>query len=207
MFAPLFSLGASSSDYVNCAFLIRGFIPMNDSFNQTANGAAEHIVRHFQAKGFTDITEALIIQIRSRGADRKEVEAAFEAAHEQDKMPPVLKYFEIHPYGHFSDFRSFEEAKSAINSDLTMSLRSEIPRVFFDPAPVVIEDALASGTKYDVIMKLKDNVEGYAIAVLMNDPDASFLDYIGTHHGKDWQEIMNDFEIATAALGNEIDLH
>jgi hypothetical protein len=70
----------------------------------------------------------------------------------------------------------------------------------------VIEDALASGTKYDVIMKLKDNVEGYAIAVLMNDPDASFLDYIGTHHGKDWQEIMNDFEIATAALGDEIDL-
>lgn len=180
---------------------------MNDSSNQTANGAAEHIVRHFQAKGFTDITEALIIQIRSRGADRTEVEAAFEAAHEQDKMPPVLKYFEIHPYGHFSDFRSFAEAKSAINSDLTMSLRSEIPRVFFDPAPVVIEDALASGTKYDVIMKLKDNVEGYAIAVLMNDPDASFLDYIGTHHGKDWQEIMNDFEIATAALGDEINLN
>jgi hypothetical protein len=180
---------------------------MNDSTNQTANSAAEHIVRHFQAKGFTGITEALIIRIRSRGADRAQVETAFEAAHEQNKTPPVLKYFEIHPYGHFSDFRSFADAKSAISSDLTMSLRNEIPRVFFDPAPVVVEDALASGTKYDVMMKLKDNVEGYAIAVLMNDPDASFLDYIGTHHGKDWQEIMVDFEIATAALGDEIDLH
>lgn len=180
---------------------------MNDSTNQTANVAAEHIVRHFQARGFTGITEALIIRIRSRGADRTEVEAAFEAAHELDKAPPVLKYFEIHPYGHFSDFRSFAEAKSAINSDLTMSLRSEIPRVFFDRAPVVTEDALASGTKYDVIMKLKDNVKGYAVAVLINDPGTSFLDYIGTHLGKDWQEIMNDFELATTALGDEIDLH
>jgi hypothetical protein len=164
-------------------------------------------VRHFQAKGFDGITEALIIQIRSRGADRAEVEAAFEAAQEQDKSPPLQKYFEIHPYGHFSDFRSYDEAMSAFNSDLTQSLRNEFPRVFFDPAPVVIEDSLASGTKYDVIMKLKDNVEGYAIAVLMNDPEASFLDYIGTHHGKDWQEIMGDFEIATASLGDEINLN
>jgi len=180
---------------------------MNDSTNQTANDAAEHIVRHFQAKGFDDITEALIIQIRSRGADRAEVEAAFEAAQEQDKSPPLQKYFEIHPYGHFSDFRSYGDAMSAFNSDLTLSLRNEIPKVFFDPAPVVIEDSLASGTKYDVIMKLKDNLEGYAIAVLMNDPEASFLDYIGTHHGKDWQEIMGDFEIATALLGDEINLN
>jgi hypothetical protein len=180
---------------------------MNDSSTKTADSAAEHIVRHFQAKGFTGITEALIIQIRSRGADRTEIEAAFEAAHEQDKAPPVQKYFEIHPYGHFSSFRSFAEAKSAINSDLTVSLRSEIPRVFFDPAPVVIEDALGSATKYDVIMKLKDNVDKYAIAILMNDPGASFLDYVGTHHGKDWQEILVDFEIATASLGDEIDLH
>jgi hypothetical protein len=180
---------------------------MNDSTTQTANEAAEHIVRHFQAKGFANITEALIIQIRPRGAGRAEVEAAFEAAQEQDKAPPVQKYFEIHPYGHYSDFRNFDEAMSAFNTDLTVSLRSEIPRVFFDPAPVVIEDALASGTKYDVIMKLRDNAEGYAIAVLMNDPEASFLDYIGTHHGKDWQEIMGDFEIASASLGDEIDLN
>jgi hypothetical protein len=180
---------------------------MNDTSTQTANGTAEHIVRHFQAKGFAGITEALIIQIRSRGADRLEVEAAFETAHEQDKTPPVLKYFEVHPFGHFSDFRSFAEAKSAVNSDFTMSLRSEIPRVFFDPAPVVIEDPLASGTKYDVIMKLRDNVEGCAIAILLNDPDASFLDYIGTHLGSDLQKIMGEFEIASTSLGDDIDLH
>ncbi|MEO8331497.1 MAG: hypothetical protein ABI479_03625 [Gallionella sp.] len=204
---PLFSLGASRRVYVNCVFSKHGFLSMNDSSTLIADGAAEHIVRHFQSKGFTGITEALIIQIRLREGDRAEVEAAFEAAHDQDKMPPVQKYFEIHPYGHFSDFRSFAEAKSAINSDVTMSLRSEIPRVYFDPAPVVIEDPLASGTKYDAIMKLRDNVDGYAVAILMNDPDASFLDYIGTHLGSDWQKIMGEFEIASASLGDEIDLH
>ena len=180
---------------------------MNDSSTLIADSAAEHIVRHFQAQGFPGITEALIIQIRLKGGDRREVEAAFEDAHDQDKAPPVQKYFEIHPYGHFSDFRSFVAAKSAIHSDFTMSLRSDIPRVFFDPAPVVIEDPLASGTKYDVIMKLRDNVDGYAIAILMNDPDASFLDYIGTHYGDDWKKILGELEIASASLGDEIDLH
>jgi len=180
---------------------------MNDSSTLIVDDAAEHIVRHFQAQGFPGITEALIIQIRLRKGNRPEVEAAFEDAQEQDKAPPVQHYFEIHPYGHFSDFRSFAEAKSAIHSDFTMSLRSDIPKVFFDPAPVVIEDPLASGTKYDVIMKLRENVDGYAIAILMNDPDASFLDYIGTHLGSDWQKIMGEFEIASASLGDEIDLH
>jgi len=181
---------------------------MNDSSTLIADDAAKHIVRHFQAQGFPGITEALIIQIRLRGdGDRSDVEAAFEDAHEQEKMPPVQQYFEIHPYGHFSDFRSFAEAKSTIHSDFTVSLRSDIPRVFYDPAPVVIEDPLASGTKYDVIMKLRDNVDGYAIAILMNDPDASFLDYIGTHYGGDWEKIMGEFEIVSASLGDEIDLH
>jgi hypothetical protein len=180
---------------------------MNDSSTQAANVAAERIVRHFQAQGFKGITEALIIQIHLRGGARAEVDEAFEAALEQDKTPPLQKYFEIHPYGHFSEFRSFEEAKSAIKSDFTPGLCNDIPKVFFDPAPVVIEDPLAGGTKYDVIMKLRDNVDGYAVAILMNDPDASFLDYIGTHLGSDWQKIMGEFEIASTSLGDELDLN
>jgi hypothetical protein len=179
---------------------------MNNSSIQAANAAAERIVRHFQAQGFKGITEALIIQIHLKAGGRAEVDEAFEAAQEQDKAPPVREYFEIHPFGHFSEFRSFDEAKSAINTDLTPSLRNDIPRVFFDPAPLVLEDPLASGTKYDVIMKLRGNVDGYAVAILMNDPDASFLDYIGTHLGSDWKKIMGDFEIASASLGDEFDL-
>jgi hypothetical protein len=180
---------------------------MKDSSTQAANAAAERIVRHFQAQGFSGITEALIIQIHLRAGDRAEIDEAFEAAQEQDKAPPVQKYFEIHPFGHFAEFRSFDEAKSAIKSDFTLSLRSDIPRVFFDKAPLVIDDPLASGTKYDVIMKLRDNVKGYAVAILMNDPDASFLDYIGTHLGSDWQKIMGEFEIASTSLGDELDLY
>ena len=180
---------------------------MNDSSNQAAHAAAERIVRHFQAQGFKGITEALIIQIHLKAGSRAEVEEAFEDALEQDKTPPLQKYFEIHPFGHYAEFRSFDAAKSEIKTDLTPSVRNDIPKVFFDRAPVVIEDPLASGTKYDVIMKLRDNVDGYAVAILMNDPDASFLDYIGSHLGSDWQKIMGEFEIASTSLGDELDLY
>lgn len=171
-----------------------------------ADGAAERIVRHFQANGFAGISEALIIRIRLKNGDRADVEAAFEAALDQEKMPPVQQCFEIRPFGHFSDSRSFAEAKSAIQSDFTAGLRIELPRLFFDAAPVVIDDAMASGTKYDVLMKLRDNVDGCAIGILLNDPDSSFLEYIGTHHGDDWQKIMGDFETTTQSLGSEMNL-
>lgn len=180
---------------------------MNDSSTQTANAAAERIVRHFQGKGFIGISEAFILQIHLRAGNRAEIDDAFEAAQEQDKAPPVGKYFEIRPIGHFAEYRSFDEAKSAFSSDFTMSLRSDIPKVFFEPAPVVIVDPLASGTKYDAIMKLSDNINEYAVAILMNDPDASLLDYISSHLGSDWQKIMGEFEFARVSLGERLDLH
>ena len=180
---------------------------MNDSSFLIANDAAERIVRHFQSKGFNGITEALLIRIHRKAGNRTEVDEAFEAALEQDKVPPLRQYFEIHPFGHFAEFRSFEEAMANFNTDFTLTLRSEIPRVFFDHAPVVIDDPLASGTKYDVVMKLRDNEDGYAVAILMNDPDVSFLDYIGTHLGSDWHQIMGEFEVVSASLGEEIALY
>lgn len=171
-----------------------------------ADGAAERIVRYFQANGFAGISEALIVRIRLKEGEQREIEAAFEAAQEQDKMPPVQQYFEIRPIGHFAESRSFAEARSAIQSDFTVALRMELPRVFFEPAPLVIDDAMASGTKYDALLKLQDNADGCAIGILLNDPDASFLEYVGTHHGDDWHKIMGDFEITTTSLTSEIDL-
>lgn len=179
---------------------------MKNTSTLQADGAAERIVRYFQSNGFAGISEALIIRIRLKEGGRTEVETAFEAALEQEKAPPVQQHFELHHFGHFSDFRNFVEARSAIKSDFTEALRMGIPSVFFDPAPVVIDDAMASGSKYDVLIKIRDNVDGYAIGILLNDPDASFLEYIGTHHGNDWQGIMGDFEITTAYLASEIDL-
>jgi len=177
---------------------------MKNTLTLQANEAAERIVRYFQANGFAGISEALIIRIRPKGGDRTEIDAAFEAAHEQELSPPVQQYFEMRPFGHFSDFRSFDQARSAIQSDFTEALRMEVPRVFFDPAPVVIDDAMATGSKFDVLMKITDNVDGYAIGILLNDPDASFLEYIGTHQGDDWQQIMGNFEITTSSLASEI---
>jgi hypothetical protein len=179
---------------------------MKNTHPLQGNEAAERVVRYFQANGFAGITEALIIRIRLKAGDRSEIDSVFEEAHEQEISPPVQQYFEVKPFGHFSDFRSFDEARSAIQSDFTQALRTEIPRLFFDPAPVVIDDALASGTKYDALMKITDNVDGYAIGILLNDPDASFLEYIGTHHGKDWQQIIGNLEVTTASLASEINL-
>ncbi len=179
---------------------------MNNISTLQADSAAQRIVRHFQANGFAGISEALIIRIQLKAGDRAEIEDAFETAQEQGDAPPIQPYFEIRPLGHFSDFRSFAEARSAIHSDFTEALRAEIPSVYFDPAPVVIDDLLASSTKYDVLMKITDNVDGYAIGILLNDPDASFLEYIGTQHGDDWKQIMGNFEITTASLAAEIDL-
>jgi hypothetical protein len=179
---------------------------MKNTHPLQGNEAAERVVRYFQANGFVGITEALIIRIRLKAGDRSEIDSAFEEAHEQEISPPVQQYFEVKPFGHFSDFRSFDEAKSAIQTDFTQALRMEIPKLFFDPAPVVIDDALASGTKYDALMKITDNIDGYAIGILLNDPDASFLEYIGTHHGNDWQQIMGNLEVTTASLASEINL-
>jgi len=168
---------------------------------------AERIVRHFQSEGFTGISEALVVRIGLRRGDQSEVDAAFAAAADRRKMPPVGEYFEIRPYGHFSDFRSFDEARTAIQSDFTVGLRKAIPSVFFGPAPVVSEDALATGTKYDAMLKLQNAVGGYAFAILLNDPDSSFFEYLGTHRGNDWQKIMGDFETTAASFAPDIDLH
>jgi hypothetical protein len=173
---------------------------------EAANLAAQRIVRHFQSKGFTRITEALIIQIHHTAGSRDEVEEAFDDAHAQGKAPPLGKYFSIYSYGHYSEFRSFDEAKSSLRGDFTLSLINEIPKIFFEPAPVMADDPLASGTKYDVIMKVWDNVRDYAVAILLNDPNASLVDYIGTHPGADWHKIMGDFEVVSTSLRDKFTL-
>ena len=168
---------------------------------------AERIVRHFQSEGFSGISEALVLRVGLRKGEQSEVEAAFADAADRQKMPPVGEYFEIRPYGHFSDFRGFDEARAAIQSDFTVGLRKAIPAIFFEPAPVVIEDALATGTKYDAMLKLRSNAGDLAFVILLNDPDSSFFEYLGTHRGNDWQKIMGDFETTAASFAPDIDLH
>lgn len=177
---------------------------MKETSPLPANGAAERIVRHFQTQGFTGISEALIIRIRLKEGDRAEIDAAFELATNRGETPPAHKYFEICLLGHFADSRSLADARSAIQSDFTPALRFGLPQVFFDSAPVVIDDVLAGSTKYDLMMKVRDNVDGCAFAILLNDPDSAFLDYLGTHLGNDWQKIMGKFETTIASLDDEL---
>ncbi len=190
---------------VNYAFF-QVMVPMKNTSALPADGIAEQIVRHFQAEGFSGISEALIVRICSRGFDRKEVEAEFKMAAEQERMPPVHEHLEVRPHGHFAGYRSFAAAKASIQSDFGINLRMELPSVLFDPAPVVVHDVLATGTKYDAMIKLQDNVDGYAFAVLLNDPDSSFFEYLGTHHGNDWQKIVGNFETTAVSFTPESDL-
>ena len=171
-----------------------------------ADGVAERIVRHFQAEGFAGISEALILRLGLRKGGRREVDAAFETAVENRRTLPLHEHFEVRAIGHFARSRSYAEAKAAIQSDFTVALRRELPSAFFDPAPVLVDDPMASGTKYDAMVKLWDNLEDCAYIVLLNDPDASFMDYLGTHHGNDWQKIMGSFETTAMTFGPEIEL-
>lgn len=173
-----------------------------------ANSAAERIVRHFQAAGFSGITEALVIRIRLKKekADRHEVEAAFERAADLNATPPLADYFEIRPYGFYSEQRSFAQAKAEVPSDFGIDLRRKVPSIYFDVAPVVIDDALATGTKYDALVKFSDNMLGYAVAVLLNDPTSSFFEYLDTHQGSDWQKIIGNFGIVATTFDQDVDL-
>jgi hypothetical protein len=173
-----------------------------------ANSAAERIVRHFQAAGFSGITEALVIRIhlKKEKADRHEVDAAFERAADLGAAPPLADYFEIRSYGFYSELRSFAQAKAEVPSDFGVNLRRKVPSVYFDVAPVVVDDALATGTKYDAMIKFSDNMLGYAVAVLLNDPTSSFFEYLDTHHGDDWRKIIGGFEAAATTFDEELDL-
>ena len=179
---------------------------MDKRVDLPADGMAERIVRHFQTEGFKGISEALVLRIARRKGERAEIEAAFSEAQALDLSPPVGEYFEIRPYGHFSDFRSFDAAKLYIQADFSIALRAALPRVYFDLAPIVIDDALATGTRYDAMLKLSANANGYAFAILLNDPDSSFFEYLGTWHGNDWQKIMGDFETSATSFAADIEL-
>lgn len=179
---------------------------MNSITAMPANSSAERIVRHFQAAGFAGITEAMVIRIRLKRADRHEIEAAFDRAADQGAMPPLADYFEIRPYGFYSELRSFEQAKAEVPADFGAGLRRMMPSIYFDVAPVVIDDALATGTKYDALIKFSDNMLGYAVAVLLNDPTSSFFEYLDTHPDNDWQKIIGDFGVAATSFDQDVDL-
>ena len=179
---------------------------MTTSSSLPANSTAERIVRHFQAEGFPGITEAVLVRIRLKKGDRLEVDAAFDRALARDATPPVQEYFQIQLYGFYSEIRGLLNIKTAFADDFTSGLRAELPNIYFDAAPVVVNDALANDTKYDAMLKLSDNSGGYAVAMLLNDPNSSFFEYMETHSGLDWQKIMGTLDAAVVSFTADEDL-
>ncbi|MDE2418490.1 MAG: hypothetical protein KGN32_11860 [Burkholderiales bacterium] len=179
---------------------------MTISTSLPADAMAERIVRHFQAEGFPGITEALLVRIQLKKGDRPEIEAAFDKAMDREATPPVHDYFAVRLHGFYSEIRSLGDAKAAFASDFGRSLRIEVPSIYFDDAPVIVDDALATGTKYDAMLKLGNNTLGYAIAILLNDPNSSFFEYLGAHAGYDWQQITGNLGAAATSFAQEEDL-
>ena len=179
---------------------------MTISTSLPADATAERIVRHFQAQGFPGITEAVLVRLRLKKGDRLEVDAAFDRALARNAAAPVQEYFQIQLYGHYSELRSLLNIKTAFADDFTSGLRAQIASVYFDAAPVVANDALANDTKYDALLKLQDNADGYAVAVLLNDPTSSFFEYMESQAGFDWQTIIGTLDAAASALVADEDL-
>lgn len=173
---------------------------MATSTSLPADATAERIVRHFQSEGFPGITEALLVRVGVKQGDRAAVDAAFDLSAEQETPPPVRDFFEIRLYGFYSDVRSLADAKSAFGTDFGRALRVHLPSLYFDAAPVVIDDALATGTKYDAMLKLGDNTGGSAVAILLNDPSSSFFEYLGAQAGYDWKTIIGTLGEAASSF-------
>ena len=171
-----------------------------------ADATAERIVRHFQTVGFPGITEALLVSIRLKKGDRLEVDAAFDLALEREVAPPLQEFFEIRPCGFYSEIRGFADAKAAFTTDFGRGLRVEVPSIFFDTAPVIVDDALATGTKFDAMLKLSDNTDGAAVAVLLNDPNSSFFEYLDAQSGYDWKKITGSLDTAAKSFTTDEDL-
>ncbi len=162
---------------------------------------AERVVRHFQALGFPGITEALVVRIRLKKGDRLAVESAFDRAQQAGAAPPVREFFELSVHGFYSAMRTLLVVKTAFVNDFGSGLSHQLPKVFFDAAPVVVDDAMATGTKYDAMLKLSNNItDGSAIAVLLNDPNSSFFEYLETQADYDWQTITGTLSAATSKL-------
>lgn len=171
-----------------------------------ADATAERIVRHFQTAGFPGITEALLVRVGLKKGDRPAIDAAFDVSAEQEVPPPVRDFFEIRLYGFYSEIRSLADAKTAFGTDFGRGLRVHLPSLYFDAAPVVIDDALATGTKYDAMLKLGDNTDGHAVAILLNDPSSSFFEYLGAQTGYDWQKIIGTLGNAATSFVSGEDL-
>lgn len=167
---------------------------------------AERVVRHFQAVGFPGITEALVVQIRLKKGDRLTVEAAFDLAQERSVAPPVHEFFQVRVHGFYSEIRTLLAIKTAFTNDFGRALAFKLPKIFFDPSPVVVDDALATDTKYDAMLKLSDNSGGTAVAVLLNDPTSSFFEYLETQADYDWQAVTGTLGAAAASFSTDEDL-
>ncbi|MDQ1343586.1 MAG: hypothetical protein QG650_305 [Patescibacteria group bacterium] len=165
-------------------------------------GFAERLIRHFQKNGFRDVTEGVILHVKSRFGDYEKIRSEFSRASSMGVSVPLAQYFEIRFIECFSETRSEEEIRKHFHSDFEPELRRQFPELFFGKTNYLFDEN-AVGTKFDIAIRIGQNVDNVAKIVLLNDPDSSFVEYFERQNvtqSEEWETLCSDLKIAVGKL-------
>ncbi len=165
---------------------------------------AERLVRHFQKHGFPDVSEAVVLHVRTSGnLEYETVSAEFIHAESQGVAIPLARHFEFRFIECFSESRTEQEIREKFQADFEPNLRRQFPELFFEKKNYLFDEN-ASGTKYDVAIRIgRKGPDNVAKIVLLNDPGASFGEFFDRQMKTldEWSEICGGLQAAVGKLG------
>lgn len=173
--------------------------------NQNNGGVmsfAERLIRHFQKNGFVDVTEAVVLHVKARNfATYESVSEEFRHADEKGDALPLSHFFEVRFIECFSESRSEEEIRSNFPADFEPELRRDFPELYFGKTNYLF-DKNATGTKYDVAIRIGRSTDSGARIVLMNDPDSSFGEAFERQMKamEEWEDLCSDLKATVGKL-------
>lgn len=175
---------------------------MANQNNGGVSGFAERLIRHFQKNGFADVTEAVVLHVRSRNLSTYEtVSSAFKDADADGVSIPLSQFFEIRFIECFSESRSEEEIRSQFHADFEPELRRNFPELYFGKTNYLF-DQNAVGTKYDIAIRIGRTNETGAKIVLLNDPGSSFVEFFEKQMKavEEWDDLCSDLRAAVGKI-------
>lgn len=173
--------------------------------NQNNGGVvsfAERLIRHFQKNGFVDVTEAVVLHAKARGfATYESVSEEFQRADSKGASLPLSQFFEVRFIECFSESRSEEEIRSHFHSDFEPELRRNFPDLYFGKTNYLF-DQNATGTKYDIAIRIGRTSQSGARIVLLNDPGSSFVEFFEKQMKalEEWEDLCSDLKATVGRI-------
>lgn len=173
--------------------------------NQNNGGVmsfAERLIRHFQKNGFVDVTEAVVLHVKARGfATYEAVNEEFKQADYKGASLPLSQFFEVRFIECFSESRSEEEIRSHFHSDFEPELRRNFPELYFGKTNYLF-DQNATGTKYDIAIRIGRTSPSGVRIVLLNDPGSSFVEFFEKQMKamEEWEDLCSDLKAAVGRI-------